>query len=463
MERSFTLKKFNLSYCIPPSQNWAGMLFCVVFTFVSFLTTAQKKKQDAQLATEWAKLTLHILKTTRGGSPTFNSRFLGYCGLTMYESVVKGSSDYHSLVGKVNGLDALTSPNPDVKLNWALSLNAGQAQIIKHIYGFTSKANLAKIDSLESYFVAKESKRLSSLEIRESIAYGQTIANEIFEYSKTDGGHLGYKRNFDSTFVIKQGNGFWSPPVKGQSQVPLPLHPEWGKNRTFASENFTLPIPAMMDYDYTKGSKYYGYMKEVFDVRNSLTQEQKEIANWWGDDPSETFSPPGHSYYMALQAVEKSKADIFKASQTFSAVGMAIADAFVNCWKTKYHYNAERPFAFIFYNMSTLWDLYWPEPPFPAFYSGHAGQASSAATVLTSLYGENFAFTDQAHVGRPMDRERLVEYKPRKYNSFFEAAEESALSRLYGGIHTRHDNEIGLIEGKKIGKNINDLFKNNNK
>lgn len=297
----------------------------------------------------------------------------------------------------------------------------------------------------------------------ESIAFGKTIANEIFEYSKTDGGHLGYKRNFDSTFVIKQGNGLWSPPLKGQSEVPLPLHPEWGKNRTFSSENFTLPIPTMMDYDFTKGSTYYGYMKEVFDVRNSLTQEQKEIANWWGDDPSETFSPPGHSYYMALQAVEKSKVDIFKASQTFSAVGMAVADAFVNCWKTKYHYNAERPFAFIFYNMSTLWDLYWPEPPFPAFYSGHAGQASSAATVLTSLYGENFAFTDQAHLGRPMDMERLVEYKPRNFNSFFEAAEESALSRLYGGIHTRHDNEIGLIEGKKIGKNINNLFKINNK
>jgi len=463
MKRNFTLKKFNLSYCITPSRNLVVILICVLSAFLSFSTFAQKKKQDAQLATEWAKLTLHILKTTRGGSPTFNSRFLGYCGLTMYESVIKGNSDYPSLVGKVNGLDVLTTPNPDVKISWSLSLNAGQAQIIKHIYGFTSKANLAKIDSLESYFLVKESKGLSSKEIMESIAFGKTIANEIFEYSKTDGGHLGYQRNFDSTFVIKQGNGLWAPPVKGQSQVPLPLHPEWGKNRTFASENFTLPIPAMMDYDFTKGSKYYGYMKEVFDVRNSLTQEQKEIANWWGDDPSETFSPPGHSYYMALQAVEKSKADIFKASQTFSAVGMAIADAFVNCWKTKYHYNAERPFAFIFYNMSTLWDLYWPEPPFPAFYSGHAGQASSAATVLTSLYGENFAFTDQAHVGRPMDTERLVEYKPRKYNSFFEAAEESALSRLYGGIHTRHDNEIGLIEGKKIGKNINDLFKNNNK
>lgn len=463
MNKNFTLKKFNLSYRITPSLNLVVILMCFLFPFLSVSTFAQKKKQNAQIATEWAKLTLQILKTTPGGSPTFNSRFLGYCGLTMYESVVKGSSDFHSLVGKVNGLDALTIPNPDVKVNWDLSLNAGQAQIIKHIYGFTSKTNLSKIDSLESYYLVKESKGLSSKEIMESITFGKKIANEIFEYSKTDGGHLGYKRNFDSTFVIKQGNGLWSPPLKGQSQVPLPLHPEWGKNRTFASENYTLPIPAMMDYDFKKGSTYYGYMKEVFDVRNSLTQEQKEIANWWGDDPSETFSPPGHSYYMALQAVEKSKVDIFKASQTFSAVGMAVADAFVNCWKTKYHYNAERPFTFIFYNMSTLWDLYWPEPPFPAFYSGHAGQASSAATVLTHLYGENFAFTDHAHVGRPMDMERLVEYKPRKYNSFFEAAEESALSRLYGGIHTRHDNEIGLIEGKKIGKNINDLFKNNNK
>ena len=463
MERNFTLKKFNLLYRITPSSNLVVILICVSFALLSFSTFAQKKKQNAQVASDWAKLTLQILKTTPGGSPTFNSRFLGYCGLTMYESVVKGSSDYRSLVGKVNGLDALTTPNSEVKINWALSLNAGQAQIIKHIYGFTSKANLAKIDGLESYFLVKESKGLSSKEIMESTAFGKTIANEIFEYSKTDGGHLGYKRNFDSSFVIKQGNGLWAPPLKGQSQVSLPLHPEWGKNRTFASENYTLPIPAMVDYDYKTGSTYFGYMKEVFDVRNSLTQEQKEIANWWGDDPSETFSPPGHSYYMALQAVEKSKVDIFKASQTFSAVGMAVADAFVNCWKTKYHYNAERPFSFIFYNMSTLWDLYWPEPPFPAFYSGHAGQASSAATVLTDLYGENFEFTDQAHLGRPMDMERLVEYKPRKFNSFFEAAEESALSRLYGGIHTRHDNEIGLIEGKKIGKNINDLFKNNNK
>lgn len=458
MKRNFTLKKFNSLFCIFPKSILVKVLFCVFIVLGVNLRAFSKPIPDAKVAKEWAKLTLHILKTTKGGSPTFNSRFLGYVGLTMYESVVKGSKNQLSLVGKINGLEYLPQFDQKRKINWVLSLNAGQAQIIKHLYGFTASTNLTKIDSLEKIILQSNSLGFKAIDINASIDYGKKIADAIYEYSKTDGGHLGYLDNFDSTFVIKKGNGLWTPPIKGQSEVSLPLHPKWGSNRTFSKANYVLPIPEMMEYDFSKGSVYYNYMKEVFDVRNSLSQEQKEIANWWGDDPSQTFSPPGHSYYIALVAVEKSNSNLFVAAQTFSAVGMAVADAFVNCWKTKYHYNAERPFSFIYYNMSTLWDLYWPEPPFPAFYSGHAGQASSAATVLTKLYGASFAFVDDAHFGRPMDMERLVEYKPRKFNSFFQSAEESAMSRLYGGIHTRLDNEIGLKEGKKIGQNIIDLY-----
>ncbi len=458
MKRNFTLKKFNSLFRIFPKSILVKMLICV-FSIIGFnLCAFSKAIVDAKVAKDWAKLTLNILKTNKGGSPTFNSRFLGYVGLTMYESVVKGSKDQLSLVGKINDLDYLPRFDQKRRINWILSLNAGQAQIIRLIYGFTTSTNLAKIDSLEISILQTYSVGLKEHDIVASIKYGKKIADAIFEYSKTDGGHLGYLENFDSTFVIKSGNGLWTPPVKGQSEVSLPLHPKWGLNRTFSKANYVLPIPQMMEYDFTKGSVYHNYMKEVFDVRNSLSQEQKEIANWWGDDPSQTFSPPGHSYYIALVAVEKSNVNLFVAAQTFSAVGMAVADAFINCWKTKYHYNAERPFSFIYYNMSTLWDLFWPEPPFPAFYSGHAGQASSAATVLTKIYGEFFEFVDEAHLERPIDTERLVEFKPRKFNSFFQAAEESAMSRLYGGIHTRHDNEIGLKEGKKIGQNINDLY-----
>jgi hypothetical protein len=456
MSKTFT----TISYLTVNKHGWMLQSFVVlVLLLVSNLSFAKPIK-SSQVAVKWADMTLYILKNTRGGSPTFNSRFLGYTGLTMYQTVLESDRSYVSLVGKLNGLDDLPHAPSKGKVNYILALNAGQSAIIKHIYEFASAASKAKVDSLESAVYNEFKKGFSESENIASINFGKAVANAIFEWSKTDGGHEGYKRNFDSSFVVNRDAGKWAPPVKGQSEIPMPLHPYWGKNRTFANANFTLPIPEMVAFDYHQGSAYHNYMLEVFNTRKTLTQEQKEIANWWGDDPSETFSPPGHSYYMAKVAVETSKADLVKASRTFASVGMAVADAFVNCWKTKYHYNAERPFMFIYYNMSTLWDLYWPEPPFPAFYSGHAGQASSAATVLTHLYGEHFAFEDKSHVGRPRDRERIVDYKARKFNSFFEAAEESAMSRLYGGIHTRHDNEVGLAEGKKIGKNINDLFNN---
>lgn len=415
---------------------------------------------SASVAIQWGHMTVRIMKDTPNGSPTYGSRAVGYMGLTMYESVVNGSPKNKSLDGQLSGLTNLPKVEKSKKYNWVLSLNAGQAYMLKQLYEHTSAVNKASIDSLENQ-IYQSQLSITSQEVRErSVKYGQEIAQAIFEWSKTDGGYQGYKRNFDSTYQLPKGNGFWKAPPKGQSPVALPLHPYWGKNRTFAPENGALPVPKMIPFDYKQDSPYYAQMYEVFVKRKTLTQEEKEIANWWGDDPSQTFSPPGHSYNLATIAIKSAKPDLYKAAETYARVGMAVADAFINCWKCKYTYHAERPFFFIFYNMTTLWELYWPEPPFPAFYSGHAGQASAAATVLTELYSRVFKFVDDSHVGRPKDEERLVEYKARSFNSFWESALESANSRLYGGIHTCQDNEVGLEEGKKIGGNINALVWN---
>jgi hypothetical protein len=409
-------------------------------------------------AVSWAELTLHILKDTPNGSPTFNSRFLGYCGLTMYESIVPSCKELSTLQSNLSSGLKLPIHKSKIKIEPNLSLNAGQAFILKSIYEFTSISNHELINSLEQSIFETYSKGLSEKEINASVNFGLSVANAIFDWSKSDGGHLAYCNNFDSTYQIPKGNGLWSPPAKGQSPIPLPLHPNWGKNRTFSKDNFALPIPAMVEYNYEVGSEYHNFILEVYNKRLNLTQSEKEIANWWGDDPSETFSPPGHSYNISTIAIKKTQASLAVSVKAYAAVGMAVADAFINCWKTKYHYNAERPYAFIYYNINTLWDLFWPEPPFPAFYSGHAAQAASAAMVLTDIFGDKFEFVDSSHEGRPRDEERLVEYKSRKFSSFLEAAEESAMSRLYGGIHTRHDNEVGLEEGKKIGENIKKLF-----
>jgi hypothetical protein len=443
-------------------QHNASCLFTIilmVFSEVAFGGENLEKENElsSAVAVKWGKMTLRIMKDTPNGSPTYGSRAVGYMGLTMYESIVSGALKYKSMESQLSGLSNLPKYDKTQKYNWILSLNAGQAYMLKQLYEQTDEANKKSIDSLENA-INQSQVSVTSQEITErSIKYGKAIAQAIFEWSKTDGGFQGYKTNFDSTYQLPVGKGFWKSPPKGQSPVALPLHPYWGKNRAFAPANNELPVPKIIAFDYHKESPYYAQMFEVFTKRNNLTQEEKEIANWWGDDPSQTFSPPGHSYNLATIAITTAKPDLFKAAETYARVGMAVADAFINCWKCKYTYHAERPFFFIFYNMSTMWDLYWPEPPFPAFYSGHAGQAAAAATVLTDLYGSSFKFIDDSHVGRAKDEERLVEYKARHFNSFWAAALESADSRLYGGIHTCQDNEVGLVEGKKIGKNINDL------
>lgn len=415
------------------------------------------EKISSDVAVKWANMTLKTVYKAPFNTPTYCSRAMGYMGLTMYETIVAGSSEHRSMVGQLNGLNYLPIVDDSKKYNWILSLNAGQSYMLKQLYEQVEDYRKQRIDSLETAIFNEFSKNESPEVVERSVSYGREVAKAIFYgWAYYDGGYKGYERNFDPTYPITYAAGTWRPPIVGQSSVPLPMHPTWGKNRTFVTENSKLPIPTILSYSTLPQSDYYKQNKEVYDRNNKLTQEEKEIAVWWGDDPADTYAPPGHSYNLATIAIKASKPDLFRAAETYARVGIAVADAFINCWKTKYTYFCERPSTFIRSNIDMFWLPFWPEPPFPAFSSGHATQASAAATVMTDLYGTTFKFTDDTHVGRPDDI-RGVAYKARSFNSFWETAEESAYSRLLGGIHTRQDNETGLSEGKKIGQNVNAL------
>lgn len=439
--------------------------------FISFLVLVWSCKQeeqevpkDHQLAMAWADMTNYIAKTTPANSPTFASRCLGYIGLTMYESVVNGSAAYQSVADQLNGLGSLPKPETGLKYNWPLALNAGQAEIIRNIYIQTSDKNKAKIDSLEKHFeeLLKTKDDDSSIASR-SILYGKKIAQQIFEWSKTDGGHRAYLKNFDKKRVFAEKPGCWKPPLYAQSVSHYPLHPDWGKNRTFLVADSMIADPKFISYDTTPGSPYYNQFLQVYRKEKTLTQDEKEAAIWWGDDPDETFTPPGHSYYLATISIRKTQPDLVKCAETYARVGMAVADAFRNCWKWKYQFFSERPNTFIPEHIDREWASFWPDPPFPAFPSGHAIQASATAHVLTDLYGENFSFVDSAHFGRKRDELRNADFKVRKFNSFLEVADETARSRFYGGIHTPQDNKAGLEKGKEIANNINKLQWKKNK
>ncbi|WP_290707186.1 vanadium-dependent haloperoxidase, partial [Flavihumibacter sp. CACIAM 22H1] len=242
-----------------------------------------------------------------------------------------------------------------------------------------------------------------------------------------------------------------------QSFSHFPLHPHWGKNRTFLVRDSQLAAPLPPVYDTSPGSVYYEQFRQVYEKRKQLTEAEKEAALWWGDDPELSFTPPGHSYTIGTIAIRKEKPDLIKCAETYARIGIAVSDAFRNCWKWKFLYYTERANTFIPAHIDADWESFWPDPPFPAFPSGHAMQAAAAATVLTDLYGENFSFTDSSHVGRAPDELRNVAFKARSFSSFWKAAEETAQSRFYGGIHIPMDNEKGLEKGREIGTNVNAL------
>ena len=122
---------------------------------------------------------------------------------------------------------------------------------------------------------------------------------------------------------------------------------------------------------------------------------------------------------------------------------MALYDGFISCWDEKYRSSYVRPVTVINELIDKNWAPLLQTPPFPEYTSGHSTITASAATVLTKLYGENFAFEDSSDY-------HYIGLK-RKFNSFQAAAAEASMSRVYGGIHYVLSVNTGSEQGKKVG------------
>lgn len=139
------------------------------------------------------------------------------------------------------------------------------------------------------------------------------------------------------------------------------------------------------------------------------------------------------------------------AAEAYAKLGLALADSFIACWNTKYQYNLLRPITYIQQFIDPAWNTpaitdAVTTPPFPEYTSGHSVQSAAAALVLTDLFGDNYAFTDFTH--------DAVGYAPRSFPSFMAAANEAAISRLYGGIHFRAAIEKGMEQGECIAAQV---------
>lgn len=138
------------------------------------------------------------------------------------------------------------------------------------------------------------------------------------------------------------------------------------------------------------------------------------------------------------------KADILQSSEAYTRVSLSLIDAFISCWDEKYRSKLIRPESYINQYIDENWIPLLQTPPFPEYTSGHSVISASASTALTNLFGDAIAFTDSTEVEYGMP--------PRSFTSFKQAAEEAAISRMYGGIHYIPACNNGKIQGQKIGE-----------
>jgi hypothetical protein len=280
---------------------------------------------------------------------------------------------------------------------------AGAAStVLRHFY----PDEAAGIDALANELADVNSK---------AFAGGRLAGHLLIARARSDGSDAVW------TGTSPQGPGSWVPTPPGYVYPPLePLAGSWRTWNLRSGSQFRPGPPP----PYGSGA-FESEMWEVYRVSQTLTPEQKRIAGYWADG-SGTVTPPGHWNEIAIDRARAAGWSTLREAELFAVLNTAQADAFITCWDAKYTYWSLRPVTAIRRLIDPSWLSYITTPPFPAYVSGHSTTSGAASTVLAAFF-------------------------PARAAELRAMAEEAAISRLYGGIHFRSDNEAGLELGRRVG------------
>lgn len=412
-------------------------------------------------ATDWNNLFLEVERHASGYRPGPAPRALAYLGFSAYEACVPGMPDHNSLANLFAGLNV---PSADEgEYYWPEVVNASYGYLMPRFFPHVSNDLKQKIATLEA---ANESKYLqeTTQEIFDrSRNRGREVAAVIWAWSATDThGHAAYEDPFND--YDWQANykkvGDWVPTTPGPGKG---MFPYWGKVRTFALPESAKICRPPLPYSEATNSALYSQAIEVYAQNTpTLSFAAEWVGEFWSDDLLDlTFSPPARWIAIANQVLGAEQSSLETALETYAKVGMAINDAGVGCWNSKYYYNVERPQTYIRRLIDPAWNTNLDNPltgdnsltpSFPAYPSGHATFGAAGAEALASVFGYSYSMTDRCHEGRS-------EFigTPRTFGSFFEMAQENAWSRVPLGVHFRMDAEEGVHYGTRIGRFINNL------
>jgi PAP2 superfamily len=405
------------------------------------LTPALARPDLSRIVLDWYKLVLELVRHTATYTPPVASRAFGYLGVIACEAFAAGKPGMVSLAGQLNGFNA--PPARPAGIDDAVVLHFALAAGVMHLFGNTGPTGKRVLATATERWRERATVGLDMDTAAASAAHGEAIARHVLAWAATDGGEIVVNMGFPLVYTLGTAPGAWVP-TSIVSQQQVPLLPDWGKNRPFAMKTGNAcPLPPPPDYSEEPGSAFHAEALEVHRVTSALSDEQKRIARFWSDDPMLSPTPPGHWIAIVLQIAERDAMPADRLVEVLARLGVALADAFIGCWHTKYEFNLLRPVTYIRKVIDPKWAPLLITPPFPEYPSGHSTQSGAAEAVLTAFFGERFAFEDSTH-----QKDGLG---VRQFSSFAQAAEEAGISRLYGGIHFRSAIALGLEQGRCIG------------
>ncbi len=396
-----------------------------------------------QALRNWMRLVLRLVRHTATYSPPVASRTFAYLGIIAFEAAASGNPSLKSLSGQLTGLTASPRRESGAAYDEALIIHAALARAVWHFFGNTGPTGQRVLSAFEARQGEAIAAQVPADVAARSRSYGEAVAAHVLAWSESDGGAVIENMGFPVSYKLNDKPSSWVP-TSALRQQQFPLLPGWGTNRSFAMPDAkACGLPPPPAYSEDPSSDFYRDALEVYEARKTLSPEQKAIARFWADDPMLSPTPPGHWIAIALTVLEERKAGLADSADLLARLGVTLADSFIACWHTKFEYDLLRPVTYIRRHIDKTFEPLLITPPFPEYPSGHSTQSGAAATVLTAFFGENFAFTDDTH-----SRDGLP---ARSFPSFWAAAEEAGISRLYGGIHFQPAITRGLEQGRCIG------------
>ncbi|MCE7066902.1 vanadium-dependent haloperoxidase [Dyadobacter sp. CY326] len=413
----------------------------------------QKKKVELSAHLQPSVFAVTMVMIHDVVNPPAASRFYTYCLMGAYEIVAQNNKQ-------------ITSPTQFIRSIDPITITAAPAYNYQ-IAALYSILETGRLILPSGYMLEEDQKKLIINLLREghkqqtidaAVAAAQEVAKKIAANAATDG-YL--KLSTRVRYRPQKGDAYWFPTPPGYMEG---VEPHWKTIRPMMLDTCSqFPPKPPVEFSKDTASAFYKLTKEVYEVGKNLNEQQRFIASYWDCNPFaintsghmsigfKKISPGGHWMNITGIATSKAGLDLDKGIMVHALAAATLMDAFISCWDEKYRSSRVRPETVITRMIDQKWQPLLQTPPFPEYTSGHSVISTAVSEVLTFLLGDNFAFRD--------DTEVIFDLPTRDFKSFRQAAEEAAISRLYGGIHYRDAIENGQTQGRQIGQFIVEKLK----